>query len=147
MKNSESLSVMHATAEKTQNMSLLIDAIPYAKLLGMKPHYIDDQACFILPAKASNVGNPTLPALHGGAIGGFMEMSATLHLMMAIEAQVVPKIVDFSIDFLRAARLEDSIASCEIVRQGRRLVNLVITATQGEDKTVVASARANFLID
>lgn len=37
-----------------------------------------------------------LPAIHGGVIGGFMEVSAAIYLMMSQDTFRMPKIVDFS---------------------------------------------------
>jgi hypothetical protein len=37
-----------------------------------------------------------LPAIHGGVIAGFMELSAALHLLIFTGAPGVPKIIDFS---------------------------------------------------
>ena len=44
----------------------VIDAVPYAGLLGIKLHAMDLQPTFILPANKDNIGNPMLPAIHGG---------------------------------------------------------------------------------
>ena len=77
---------MSEAAEKARssgNVQWMIDAVPYARTLGMQA--ISNQPdTFLLPPKQSNVGNPTLPALHGGAVGGFLEMSAAMYLIMEI---------------------------------------------------------------
>ena len=129
----------------------VIEALPYANLLGMKALYQQagegEELIFHLPPSKSNVGNPTLPALHGGAIGGFMEMVSSIHLLMSLEAMHVPRVVDFSIDFVRAGRLEDTWASCSVVRQGRKLVNVSIQTWQQDRNAPIATARAHFLID
>ena len=134
-------------ARRLQSPQLLIDALPYAGLLGILPLGAGEQLSFHLPPNQTNVGNPTLPALHGGAVGGFMEMSATLYLLMTMETLKVPRVVDFSIDYVRAGHLIDTYASCEVVRQGRRLVNVQIRAWQQDKSTPIATARAHFLLD
>lgn len=126
--------------------ALLTQAIPYARLLGIQAQLNAGQLQFLLPASPGNVGNPTLPALHGGAIGGFMETAAALHLLMTMETLKVPKIVDFSIDYVRAGKLRDTWVSCEVVRQGRRLVNMGINAWQTTADEPIARARAHFLL-
>jgi len=50
----------------------LIESIPYAKTLGIEAELDGEGLLLVLPFLKSNIGNPTLPALHGGAIGGFM---------------------------------------------------------------------------
>lgn len=132
-------------AQSTGDWSECIDAIPYARLLGIK--FGGEAGVFCLPPKKSNIGNPTLPALHGGALGGFMEMSAILHLMMSMEVLKVPKVVDFSIDYLRPGHYKETYARCEIVRFGRKLVNVGVDCWQDDPENLVARARAQFLID
>jgi len=139
--------VSRARAEKAPGD--IIAALPYASLLGMTATYEadTDKLLLCLPGSKSNIGNPTLPALHGGAIGGFMEISAGIHLLMTMDTLEVPRVVDFSIDFVRAGRLEDTWASCDVVRQGRKLVNVAIQAWQQDRESPIATARAHFLID
>lgn len=124
----------------------LCQAIPYAALLGVVLSRAGPNPRFLLPADPGNVGNPTLPALHGGAIGGFMEMAAALHLLLTMDTLKVPKVVDFSIDYVRAGKLKDTWAECEVVRQGRRLVNIGISAWQEGPESPIARARAHFLL-
>jgi acyl-coenzyme A thioesterase PaaI-like protein len=133
-------------ARETNNVNVLIDAIPYAKLLGVRGKE-GSELVFHLPPSESNVGNPTLPAIHGGAIGGFLELSASLHLIMKMEVLKMPKIIDFSLDYLRAAKLVDTYARCEIVRFGSKIVNVSVEAWQGNENTPVSKARAQFLVE
>ncbi len=131
-------------ARESGNPNLLMDGIPYAKLLGIR---MEPDGTFHLPPKKSNIGNPTLPALHGGALGGFMEMCGITHVMMAMEVIQVPKVVDFSIDYVRAGLYQDTYAICEIVRFGRKLVNVSVVAWQADAKKPIAKARAQLLIE
>lgn len=125
----------------------LIDAIPYAHFLGMRCELGHDGAVrFRLPARQENIGNPTLPALHGGAIGGFMEHSAIIHLLITMDIPRLPKTVDLSIDYLRAGHFRDVHASCTVVRQGRRVANVAIDAWQDDPAEPIATARAHFLL-
>ncbi|MGH1373505.1 MAG: PaaI family thioesterase [Cellvibrionaceae bacterium] len=131
-------------ARESGNPNLLMEGIPYAKLLGI---LMEPDGTFHLPPKKSNIGNPTLPAIHGGALGGFMEMSAITHVMMAMEVIQVPKVVDFSIDYVRAGLYQDTFAKCDIVRFGRKLVNVSVVAWQSDTQKPIAKARAQLLID
>src|SRR5690606_16371236 len=76
-----------------------------------------------------------LPALHGGVIAGFMEHAAMLHLLMFMGIPHLPKIIDFSIDYLRAGHYRDTYAQCQVWRQGRRVANVAITAWQTSQRT------------
>ena len=146
MSQTTSFAELVRSAREHQDVGRLAEAIPYARLLGMSAEQVAGEYRFLLPASAGNVGNPTLPALHGGAIGGIMEMSAALHLLMAMDTLKLPKIVDFSIDYIRAGKLRDTWVSCEIVRQGRKLVNMGVSAWQESPAEPIARARAHFLL-
>lgn len=124
----------------------LISAIPYAELIGVECIKLGHELIFKLPKNADNIGNPSLPALHGGVIGGFMEVAAMLEVLYETKVTVLPKVVDFSIDYIRAGRDQDTFARAEVVRRGRNVVNVSISAWQGAEDTPIANARAHFLI-
>ncbi|HKJ94004.1 MAG TPA: PaaI family thioesterase [Gammaproteobacteria bacterium] len=124
----------------------LVDMVPYARLLGVVFREVDGLPTFSLAFRDGNIGNPYLPALHGGAIGGFMENAAVLHLIWTGESRHVPRVVDFSIDYLRPGRPETVIARCDVWRQGSRVANVGIRAWQEDETRVIATARAHFLV-
>ncbi|MBO3274235.1 PaaI family thioesterase [Pseudomonas schmalbachii] len=134
-------------ARETNDYSPLIDAIPYARMIGIQCQRQGDEAIFHLPANKDNIGNPILPALHGGVIAGFMEHSAVLHLLMFMGVPHIPKIIDFSTDYLRAGHFRDTYAQCQVWRQGRKVANVAITAWQTHRDEPIATARAHFKID
>ena len=134
-------------AIELNDYSYLLAQVPYSQFIGMSVARFGDEMVFKLPAKDDNIGNPVLPAIHGGVIAGFMEMSAIVQLMVFMQAKKVPKIVDFSIDYLRAGLHQDTFAECKITRQGRRVANVNISCWQNNRKQLIATARAHFLID
>lgn len=129
------------------NYEPLLQLIPYAGLIGIQCSRQGDDLLFCLPASQDNIGNPLLPAIHGGVIAGFMELSAALYLLIFSESAAIPKIIDFSIDYLRAGHYRDTYARCQLWRQGRRVTNVAITAWQGEADEPIATARAHFKIE
>lgn len=129
----------------------IIDAIPYARMMGVGVSLSaegegEGDLLFSLPFSAHNVGNTTLPALHGGLIGGFLENAALIHLMWNRESLETPKIVDFSLDYLRPGRPQTLFARCEITKQGKRVAHVLIEAWQERPDKPVAVARAHFLL-
>ena len=105
----------------------VIAAIPYASMMGMQLGENEDgELLFSLPFHERNVGNTTLPALHGGLIGGYLEIAAQVHLMWNRESLEIPKIVDFSLDYLRSGRPQTLYARCEITKQGKRVAHVLI---------------------
>ena len=133
-------------AQSQNDFQPLVDAIPYAGLIGLEFQRFGDNVMFKLPRNADNIGNPILPAIHGGVIGGFMELSAALHLLMFMDTPLMPKIVDFSLDYLRAGRDQDTFAECQVWRQGSRVANVAINAWQTDRDSPIATARAHFLL-
>lgn len=129
------------------DLATLIDEIPYARTLGMGSERFGDDLIFTLPAKESNLGNPILPAIHGGVIGGFMEMSAVLYLMLQEDSGKLPKIVDFSLDFLRAGLNRSSFAECRLTRKGNRVANVMVSCWQKSRDEPIAMARAHFILE
>lgn len=122
------------------------DKIPYAQLLGVTALERKSELLFELASQPSNVGNPLLPALHGGVLAAFMETAAILNVMAYSGGQRVPKIIDFSIDYLRSAGLKPTWARCQVGRLGKRVVNVSVAAWQGEsDDQPVALARAHLV--
>ena len=134
-------------AHERGDYEALLNLIPYAKLIGIECTRLGDELLFRLPANKDNIGNPILPALHGGVIAGFMELSAALHLLIFTGSPEVPKIIDFSLDYLRAGHFRDTWARCQVARQGRRVANVAITAWQSTEAEPIATARAHFKIE
>ncbi len=133
-------------AKQKRDFAAVMAHVPYACLIGMQGMSIGDELLFILPASENNIGNPTLPAIHGGCIGGFMENAAIFHVLATIDTERIPKVVDFSLDYLRPGRFRDTYASCEVVRQGRKVVNVTIQAWQTTRSEPIANARTHLLL-
>lgn len=122
--------------------------IPYAQRLGISAAADPEGEGlqFRLEPRAGNVGNILLPALHGGVVAAFMETAATLGLMRLARAPALPRIVDLSIDYLRTARAVPTFARCEVLREGRRLTNVRVSAWQEDPAAPVATARLHFVL-
>jgi acyl-coenzyme A thioesterase PaaI-like protein len=127
-------------------LQLWLKKVPYAAYLGIKAEVRGNEILFILPQDKKLIGNPTLPAIHGGVVGAFMEQAAAFHLIAKMDDPVVPKIINFSLDYLRPARLQDTYARCTLTRQGRFIANISIAAWQEQSEQPCAIARAHFLI-
>jgi len=138
-------------AREQGDFSLLRARVPYAAFLDVQVALADGAPRFRLPFRPSLIGNPALPALHGGAVAGFMENAALLHLLLLLDERKVPKAIDFSIDYLRSANAVDAHAACEVARQGRRVAQVQIRCWQDETghpgrTREIALGRAHFLL-
>lgn len=132
--------------QENDDFSPIINNCPYANFIGIKCMRVGDEFIFHLPNKDSNLGNPTLPAIHGGVLAGFLEHSASMFLLIKMEQPRNPKIIDFSIDYVRAGYDKDTYCECKVARIGRRVANVQMNAWQTKKDEPVAIARAQFLL-
>ena len=124
----------------------LIADMPHARLLGLQCFDSSDGWLFIMPQSASIEGNPLLPAIHGGVIGGLVETVSTLHLMLVAGLAEPPRLVDFSVDYIRSGRMQDTFADCLMLRHGRRVANIAVTVWQADRAEPIAVGRSHFLL-
>lgn len=129
-----------------ETLQLWLKKIPYAVFLGIRAEVVDGEILFILPKNRKLIGNPLLPALHGGVIGAFMEQAGAFHLIAKMKQPMLPRIINFSLDYLRPARLRETYAQCTLTRQGRLIANVIVSAWQEQLEQPNAIARAHFLL-
>lgn len=123
----------------------LVERIPYARLIGMGADHDEEGLVCRLPFKDEIVGNARLPAVHGGVIGAFLEMTALLALIDQEATQGgLPKPINFSIDYLRSAGPRETRGRAEIVKIGRRIANVRVLAYQDDRAKPVAAGIGNF---
>jgi len=120
--------------------------IPYAEYLQIRVAPDPMQPVFRLPFDPKLIGNPFLPALHGGVVAGFAETAAILHLYQTLGGSKLPKSIDFSMDYLRVGRPEETFAACEVVRVGARVALVTVRIWQRSPDYPIGVARAHFLL-
>lgn len=123
------------------------DLIPYAAVVGLEALEDDQGLVTVLRHRPSNVGNPYVPAVHGGVVGALLEHAAILHLIHESDLASIPKIINLSVDFLRPCLLRDTFARGVVIKQGRRIANVRVEAWQSDPKKPVAAAHAHFLLE
>jgi acyl-coenzyme A thioesterase PaaI-like protein len=124
----------------------LIASIPYATTLGIQAEFSGDGLLLILPYQKSNIGNPTLPALHGGAIGGFMEVCAMAELRRHAPQLPFSKPIGINIDYLRRGKPVETYARANIFKEGARVANVRVRAWQENPETPIAALSGHFLV-
>ncbi len=119
---------------------------PYAELLGLSVEPGADAPVLVLPFSGDVVGRPGF--LHGGAIGGLIEMAAVGALLQALEAEGGAKVkpVNVTVDYMRGGREKETRAKGTVTRLGKRVANVSAIAWQDEEERPIAAARMNFLI-
>jgi acyl-coenzyme A thioesterase PaaI-like protein len=142
----------------------MVAAVPYIRELGVVFDRRGDELTAQLPYADKLIGNPLLPALHGGATGAFLEITAIMGLAWAqvwermegggeaaaaIEAgdfPPLPKTIDFTVDYLRSGLPRDAYARARINRSGRRYASVHVVAWQDNRARLFAQATGHFLM-
>ena len=135
-----------AEAKRTGNYAALIEAVPYSALLGLSACMEGDELVTTMRYSEQLIGNPTLPALHGGALGALLESAAIFELLWRAETVVLPKTITITIDYLRSGGPVDTHARSFVTRQGRRVTNVRVEAWQTDRASPVATAQAIFMV-
>jgi uncharacterized protein (TIGR00369 family) len=129
-----------------QQVDAFLQRVPYVRFLGMRVELAGDEMTAVLPFAQHLIGNPMLPALHGGVIGAFMEMTALAQLSLAQPLRRVPKTIDITIEYLRSAGPKDTYARAILRKVGRRVANVQVEAWQDSRAKPVAGMTGHFLL-
>ncbi len=123
-----------------------LERIPYAKTLGVTPNMVGDEFTLILPFSQDNIGNPFLPALHGGVIGGFLEIAAIAQILLESDDKKFPKPIGINVDYLRSGKPQDLFARARITKLGSRVANVRVRAWQSNFDEPIATLHGHFLM-
>jgi len=124
----------------------LLANIPYARWLGVRAERAGDEMTMIMPFSQHLIGNASLPALHGGVIGAFMEMTAVAQLSLVQGFARQPRTIDITIEYLRSGRALTTFARASIKRSGRRIANVQVEAWQDTRSAPIAALHGHFLL-
>lgn len=145
-------------------LKALVDGVPYIRFLGVEFERRGDELTAVMPFDEKLIGNPLLPALHGGATAAFLEITAIiglswLMLWEEIESGAVdpetlaggrlprlPKTIDFTVDYLRSGLPRDAYARAQVNRSGRRYASVRVEAWQDNRSRPIAQATGHFLM-
>lgn len=145
-------------------LRLLVEGVPYIRWMGIRFDRRGDELTAIMPFDQKLIGNPFLPAIHGGATAAFLEVAALVELAwsemwedmeagrLSPDAAMVetmprlPKTIDFTVDYLRSGLPRDAYARARVVRSGRRYASVHVEAWQDNRAKLFAQATAHFLM-
>ena len=140
------LAALLARARETGDASLLIDAIPYARFLGLRVQRENGAAIASMRFAEHLVGDATIPALHGGTLAALLESTAILAVLIDPKTTSLPRTITITIDYLRSGRAVDTYGRARIVRQGRRVAVVAVEAYQDDVDKPVATAIVHLLV-
>src|SRR3954469_5757257 len=129
-----------------EGLDAFLQRVPYVRFLGMRVELAGDEMTTVLPFAQHLIGNPMIPALHGGVIGAFMEMTALAQLALAEPAKKTPKTIDITVEYLRPARAVETYARATLRKAGRRGANVQVEACQESRARPVAGMTGHFLL-
>jgi len=142
------VSVLEITqrAQATGRPQELLAAMPFAQFLGLELEIREGELLCVLPADRRFLGNPVLNSLHGGATAGLVECAAILAILWRAPRAVVPRSIDFTIDFLSSGKPEPLLAHARLLKFGRRVASVHVTAWQANRDRPIGAGHGNFLL-
>jgi len=129
-----------------ERLTAALARIPYAGFLGVRAELKGDELTLVLPYSEHLVGNPLLPALHGGVVGALMELTAITQLAIASKSERFAKTIDIGVDYLRSGKPVDTYARARVIKIGRRIANVQAEAWQNERSQPIAAMHGHFLV-
>lgn len=120
--------------------------IPYARFLDVRIEEDTAGLVCVLPFREDLVGNTALPALHGGVVGAFLELTALVQALELADSPRVPRPINMSVDYLRSAGPRTTRGRAEIIKHGRRIMNVRVLAWQDDPAKPVAAGIGNLLL-
>lgn len=145
-------------------LKALVEGVPYIRFLGIEFDRRGDELTAILNFKDDLIGNPFLPAIHGGVTAAFLEVTAIITLsweflwtdiesgaidldrLQAGDLPRLPKTIDFTVDYLRSGLPRDAYARAIVNRSGRRYASVHVEAWQDHRDKLFAQAAGHFLM-
>ncbi len=128
-------------------MTALLASIPYARFLGLRTELEDDVLTVIMPFADHLVGNPMLPALHGGSTAAMLELTAVAQVAHTWPRLRLPRPITVTTAYLRSGKPMDVYARARISRAGRRVAHVLAEAWQEDPLQPIASLTAHFSMD
>jgi len=133
-------------ARRDGDFGVLAEGIPYMKTMGIEIQVDDGRLTATLAAAQLHIGNPWLPALHGGVVGGLLETAAILQLVLEQKGDHLPKPINVTVDYLRSGRIVPTCAAARITRRGRRVANVQAHCWQDNPASPIATLAGHFLV-
>ncbi len=145
-------------------LGALVGGVPYLKYLGISFDRRGDELTAVLRFDEKLIGNPLLPAIHGGVTAAFLETAAIMELSWqmlwpevesgALTAEALeagnrprlPKTIDFTVDYLRSGLPRDAYARARVNRSGRRYASVHVEAWQDHRERLFAQGTGHFLM-
>jgi acyl-coenzyme A thioesterase PaaI-like protein len=145
-------------------LATLVAGVPYIQFLNITFDRRGDELTSVLNFDETIIGNPMLPAIHGGVTAAFLETTAIIQLGWqalwdeieggrvdadALQPETLPRLpktIDFTVDYLRSGLPRDAYARATVNRSGRRYASVHVEAWQDNRSRLFAQATGHFLM-
>lgn len=116
----------------------------FGSKLGDMINVTEDGSLWTLSPTNDFIGNPVIPALHGGAISAFLELVCGALLARELDLVRIPQLISLNMQFLASTRLAPVIARPQVLRIGRRVAVAQAEAWQDGPAALVCTAQCEF---
>jgi acyl-coenzyme A thioesterase PaaI-like protein len=145
-------------------LNAIAHGVPFIQFLGIEIDRRGDELTAVLPFDDKLIGNPFLPALHGGVTAAFLEVTAIIELSWALiweemesgrldpraldpeHLPRLPRTIDFTVDYLRTGLPRDAYARARVNRSGRRYASVHVEAWQDNRSRLFAQGTGHFVM-
>ena len=127
-------------------MTDLLDRLPYARFLGLETTAVGQALTVTMPFAQKLIGNPVLPALHGGSTAALLELTAVAQVSVLYPRLHLPRPINVTVAYLRSGRPVDVHARARISKAGRRVAHVLAEAWQDDEAQPIAALTAHFLM-
>lgn len=127
-------------------MTGLLETIPYARFLNLDARRDGEALTVTMPFADRLIGNPMLPALHGGSTAALLELTAVAQVALLYPRLRLPRPINVTVAYLRSGRPVDVHARARISKAGRRVTHVQAEAWQDDEAQPIATLAAHFLV-
>lgn len=125
----------------------LLDHLPYARFLNLSTDIFGDEVTVTMPFADHLIGNPLIPALHGGTTAALLELAAMAKVSHDFPRLRLPRPINVSIAYLRVGRTTNVYARARIVKSGKKVAYVTAEAWQESQDKPIATLTAHFQLD
>jgi len=133
-------------ASNLATIQAALGRLPYVRMLGFDVSFVHGELTGHLPFADHLIGNPLVPALHGGVIAALLHFTAAAQLMQETQAAALPRVFTATTEYLANPELRASSATASLISRTRRFANLRAIAWQDDRNFPIAAATLQFLI-
>ena len=119
--------------------------MPYFEMLGLRVTN-SDRLQLTMKFHPGLIGNPTIPALHGGAIAGFLEATGVAKVLK-LKPSCFPDTINHTVNYLAPGKPQDILGEGQIIKVGKRIVIIDVIAWQDDFNKPIATMRAQYRLN